>query len=113
MKKTEKALFIPLKTEHFNAFARGYKTHEYRLYGPRWNGSTCRLGRLVVISKGYGKKERLCGIIGSNCVFSLSHFQLMGVLSEEENAILTDMSKGDTERLFIGIGIRGLERVSP
>lgn len=32
-----KPLFIPIKREFFEAFERGDKTHEYRLYGPRWN----------------------------------------------------------------------------
>lgn len=60
-----KPLFIPLKTEYYNAFAQGVKDTEYRLYGPRWNERTCFIGRKVVISKGYGKANRLTGrIIG-------------------------------------------------
>lgn len=56
-------LFIPLKTEYFEAFERGEKTDELRLYGPRWNERTCPPGRAVVLSKGYGKKSRLRGRI--------------------------------------------------
>lgn len=57
------ALFIPLKTEYFEAFESGLKTDELRLYGPRWNELTCVPGRAVVLSKGYGKKSRLRGRI--------------------------------------------------
>lgn len=58
-----RALFIPLKGKYFDAFANGTKTTEYRLRGPRWNAETCRIGRRVVLSRGYGKKHRLNGII--------------------------------------------------
>lgn len=56
-------LFIPLKTEFYEAFERGDKRSELRLYGPRWNEKTCPPGRLVTLSKGYGKKHRLRGVI--------------------------------------------------
>ncbi len=59
----EKPLFIALKTEYFEAFEDGSKTDEMRLYGPRWNERTCRVGRPVTLSKGYGKKYRLSGVI--------------------------------------------------
>lgn len=61
--KPEKPLFIPLKREHFEAFAAGRKAFEYRELGPRWNERTCRVGRLVVLSCGYGKARRLRGTI--------------------------------------------------
>lgn len=57
----EKNLFIPLKTEFFEAFERGEKDTEYRAYGPRWNEETCRVGRRVTVSHGYGKARRLIG----------------------------------------------------
>lgn len=60
-----KPLFIPLKREFFEAFARGEKTHEYRLNGPRWNERVCVPGRAVVLSLGYGKQRRLTGTITS------------------------------------------------
>lgn len=60
---TEKALFVPLKEEYYRDFANGLKRVEYRLYGPRWNERTCRPGRRVVLSLGYGKRERLNGRI--------------------------------------------------
>lgn len=56
-------LFIPLKREFYEAFERGEKGFEYREYGPRWNERTCRLGRPVTISMGYGKTRRLRGTI--------------------------------------------------
>jgi hypothetical protein len=59
----KKPLFIPLKAKFFDAFARGEKTVEYRLRGPRWNAETCAIGRAVVLSRGYGKKHRLTGKI--------------------------------------------------
>lgn len=59
----EGPLFIPLKAEFFDAFERGEKDTEYRLRGPRWNGQTCRIGRKVVLSRGYGKARRLAGVI--------------------------------------------------
>ncbi len=56
-----KPLFIPLKAEHFVAFRDRYKTMEFRKYGARWNEKTCPPARPVVLSKGYGKQERLAG----------------------------------------------------
>lgn len=60
---TERPLFIPLKREYFRAFENRTKTVEYRLYGPRWNERTCRTGRAVTLSLGYGKRHRLSGRI--------------------------------------------------
>ncbi len=57
------ALFIPLRREYFDAFESGEKKEEYRPYGPRWNERTCRIGRRVVISLGYGTQRRLTGTI--------------------------------------------------
>lgn len=57
---TEKALFIPLKTEWFRKFESGEKDTEYRAYGPRWNERTCRVGRAATISHGYSG-SRLSG----------------------------------------------------
>lgn len=58
-----KPLFIPLKAAHFEAFARGEKDTEYRSRGPRWNAETCRIGRRVILSRGYGRAQRLAGTI--------------------------------------------------
>ena len=56
-------LFIPLKSLHYDRFAEGVKTKEYRRYGKRWNERTCRVGRAVVLSRGYGTQDRLHGRI--------------------------------------------------
>ncbi len=58
-----KPLFIPLKTEYYEAFKSGAKTEELRLFGKRWNNETCKIGREVILSKGYGKHDRMKGII--------------------------------------------------
>lgn len=58
-----KPIFIPLKREFFEAFRRGEKDEEFRLEGPRWNARTCFVGRQVVLSLGYGKRERLAGLV--------------------------------------------------
>ena len=58
-----KPLFVPLKTEYYEAFADGSKREELRRYGPRWNDKTCAVGREVVLSKGYGKQHRMAGRI--------------------------------------------------
>lgn len=62
-KPPEKPLFIPLKERFFNDFEEGLKTEEYRPAGPgsKWNAKTCRTGRLVTLSHGYGKRRRLKG----------------------------------------------------
>ena len=60
-----KPLFIPLKSEFYDAFANGTKDTEYRVYGPRWNERTCPIGREVVLSRGYGKARRLHGTVAS------------------------------------------------
>jgi hypothetical protein len=58
-----KALFIPLKARFYWDFVAGLKDTEYRPYGPRWNEGTCKIGRPVLLSKGYGKRERSWGQI--------------------------------------------------
>jgi hypothetical protein len=59
----EMPLFIPLKRKFFEAFASGSKREEYRLRGPRWTAETCRVGRRVTLSLGYGRAQRLHGVI--------------------------------------------------
>lgn len=54
-----KPLFIPLKTRYFRAFQAGTKTIEYRRAGPRWNETTCAVGRPVVLSHGGNSGARL------------------------------------------------------
>jgi len=61
--KEKKPLFVPLKTEYFEAFVSGAKQEEFRPLGRGWNQRTCFAGRPVTISKGYGKKYRRDGFI--------------------------------------------------
>lgn len=59
----ERPLFLPLKREYFEAFKDGTKVEEFRVLGVRWNERTCRIGRPVVLSLGYGTKHRIRGVI--------------------------------------------------
>jgi len=63
----QKPLFIPLKAEYFDAFKAGTKDTEYRRRGSSWNAETCAMGRPVILSRGYGKKHRLKGVIVGFC----------------------------------------------
>lgn len=58
-----KPLFIPLMAKYYDAFAAGTKDTEYRILGDRWNRDTCLVGRPVVLSRGYGKQNRLQGVV--------------------------------------------------
>lgn len=60
---SDKPLFIPLKAEYYDAFVRREKSEELRKWGPRWNNKVCAVGRQVVLSRGYGKTNRMRGII--------------------------------------------------
>ena len=70
-----KPLFIPLKSEYYDQFLSGKKTEELRMYGARFNESTCPPGRNVILSKGYGKSNRLVGRIWK---FKKQHGSLFG-----------------------------------
>ena len=63
----DKPLFIPLKRQWFDAFARGEKHAEWRRYGGQWNERTCRIGRAVTLSLGY-THTRIAGEITSFAV---------------------------------------------
>lgn len=60
-----KALFIPLAGQYYDQFEDGSKDTEYRAFGPRWNFNTCTPGREVILSRGYGKKKRMHGVVVS------------------------------------------------
>lgn len=60
-----KPLFIPLIAEYYDAFKNGTKRQEYRLYGDRWNERVCYPGRAAVLSRGYGKANRLSCFVES------------------------------------------------
>jgi len=97
-----KALFVALKTEYYEAFADGSKCEELRLYGPRWNEETCRPGRDVVLSKGYGKHARLKGLIWK---FKRQHGSLFG------SGYRADIKKifGSTDVMIACISITDIE----
>jgi hypothetical protein len=78
-------LFIPLQTKYFEAFADGSKADELRAYGPRWNENTCYVGRPVTLSKGYGKKHRLYGVVTG---FKKQHGSVFG---SHYRAAITDV----------------------
>lgn len=62
---SNKPLFLPLKTEYYRQFQSGIKRCELRKYGKRFNEKSCFHGRHIILSKGYGKHERMTGIIVS------------------------------------------------
>ncbi len=59
-----KPLFLPLNAEHYNDFKEGSKAAEYRLLGGKWNQRQVVQGRRAILSCGYGKQNRITGIIG-------------------------------------------------
>lgn len=74
---TEKPLFIPLKSEYYWAFVNRIKDIEYRRHNKTWRAKNCRVGRRVVLSCGYGKQNRVEGVIRS---FNVVHgSQISGV----------------------------------
>ena len=93
------ALFIPLRREWFEAFESGDKTIEYRPYGPRWNERTCRVGRRVTLSLGYGKRKRLHGTIVS--------FELSEDVTKTSAWLSCYVGKGYTHAAKIGVRVDG------
>lgn len=75
-----KALFIPLKTEYYERFESGEKRDELRAYGVRWNELTCLIGRPVTLSKGYGKQNRINGVVKG---FKKQHASTFGRTHQE------------------------------
>jgi hypothetical protein len=57
-----KSIFVPLHTEHWNAFRDRRKSIEWRAWGARWNDRTITPGRTIILSKGY-TKTRLHGVV--------------------------------------------------
>ena len=60
-----KPLFVPLNAWAYDQFEAGTKKDELRLYGPRWNEKTCIPERPVILSRGYGTKNRMNGTISA------------------------------------------------
>lgn len=59
----DKPLFIPLNATYYDEFAAGIKTREYRFATGPWNLTNVYTGRRVTLSRGYGKKNRLTGVV--------------------------------------------------
>jgi len=95
-----KPLFIPLKTEYYEAFAEGSKTEELRRYGPRWNEKTCTVGRDVVLSLEYGKRCRMNGRVWK---FKKQHGSLFG--STYQAAILNVFGTLDIDIACVSIDL--------
>lgn len=93
-----KPLFLPLKTEYYEAFKNGNKPEELRLYGARYNEKVCTIGREIIISKGYGKQNRMKGVISS---FKKQHGATFG--SGYKAAILACYGTLDKEIACFGI----------
>lgn len=64
----QKPLFIPLNAEHYDKFVANQKDTEYRAFGPRWNFTTCTPGRAVILSRGYGVKNRMRAVIHASLI---------------------------------------------
>lgn len=96
--KTEKPLFIPLKTEFYDSFMSGEKCEEFRAYGPRWNEKVCRVGRPVLLSKGYGKHSRATSKVTS---FEKRHGH--DFISDDQGAILACFGSLNIEIAVIGL----------
>jgi hypothetical protein len=62
-KADTRPLFIPLSGKYYDQFISGEKRSELRRYGSRWNENVCQIGRRVVLSRGYGKQQRVTGVI--------------------------------------------------
>lgn len=59
-----KPIFIPLKSEYYQAFLDGSKRIEYRRAGVgQFTLAKCTPGREVTLSKGYGTRNRIKGTV--------------------------------------------------
>lgn len=59
-----KPIFIPLKSEYYQAFLDGSKRIEYRRAGVgQFTLAKCTPGRDVTLSKGYGRRDRIRGTV--------------------------------------------------
>lgn len=90
-----KPLFIPLTTYWYAEFKAGRKTIELRKYGKRWNEKTCLVGRAVILSRGYGKQDRLERVIGDVTIAAKAQAlpaelcqQFMSVFSDPGSAVI-------------------------
>jgi len=93
-------LFLPLKTEFFNAFKDGTKTHEYRRHGRQFTKKNWFPGRRVNLRRGYSTNDNLYGTVTSFKVFRKS--EIIGSLAKT----ITDLYGPEDEEICeIGIEI--------
>jgi hypothetical protein len=111
---SDKPLFLPLKSEHYEAFLAGKKNTEYRLHGPRWNSKTCFPERQIVLSRGYGKQNRANGAIHKVQIRKYS--DLSASLRESLRQLYNLAGKDNPEIICVEIrqiiGIKGNKAVS-
>lgn len=58
-----KPFFLPLMKKYYLQFAEGTKKTEYRMEKGMYNKNQLFVGRNILISNGYSKKDRLNGVI--------------------------------------------------
>lgn len=98
-------LFIPLASKPYDLFAAGKKIEDLREYtGKRWTEETCKIGRRVTLSRGYGKQNRLYGT-----VISFRVVKAMALDLEYQTQILEHYSTLDIEIAVIGIELEDVE----
>ena len=93
-----KPLFIPLLTEYYNQSLAGEKKEELRVYGPRWNESTCPVGRSVLLSKGYGKHAR-----ATSRIISFKKISATELSAKDQQAVIACFDTLDIEIAVIGL----------
>lgn len=96
-----KPAFLALKTPHYNDFKRGLKQNEYRLFGGRFTEKNFAPGREITLSRGYGKQDRLCGVITSFKVVDLVELPS----HDQEDIISCYGQKAETHPIAV-IGIK-------
>jgi len=97
--------FIPLCEEPFKAFRDGRKRHELRPYCPRWSEKHFPPGRLVTLSWGYGKANRLYGSIRS-----YRHTNAQNLRKDYREAVERHYGTHDIEIAVIGIDVDPSEK---
>ncbi len=69
-----KPIFIPLKSEYYQAFLDGSKRIEYRRAGVgQFTLAKCTPGRDVTLSKGYGRRDRIRGTVVNSWIEHHEH----------------------------------------
>lgn len=83
----EKALFLAVYGQHFDAFARGDKSVEYRQWGKRWNDATLHPGRPVVVSRGYSGPRLLGHVVSWALVLARDVPDVLGIYRASDTLV--------------------------